>query len=222
MLVGELAGGDGVAERNERVGGVDAPAGDAGVADAELGPAGGGGARVGERVLVPVLGEAQACAALQQQRGARGAGRRIALLAGCRQGGLGIVELVELDERVDERVQRPEHDVDRRGGELVVEAQPRVELGVADPSGGHERHRAHVAGHRERDQPAARPGRVDDRVAGCDRRRELIVRDQREQRDDPQRRVGLGVERAAVERRPHERERDVGRFSGAASPAWPR
>ena len=123
VLLGELGALRRVAERNERLGGVDAPAGDAGVPDAELGPAVGGGEQVGVRVRVAVLGEPQAGAALEQQRRAqrrRAADRRS---WPARQGGVGIVELVELDQRVDEREQRPEHAAERRGGELVVEAR---------------------------------------------------------------------------------------------------
>jgi hypothetical protein len=70
MLCRKSPGGGSVVEGDERLGGVDAPGGEAGVADVELVPAGGGRVQVGVRVGVPVLGEPQAGAALKQERGA--------------------------------------------------------------------------------------------------------------------------------------------------------
>ena len=71
VLLGEAARGGGVAEGDERVGGVDSPAREAGMADAQLLPARGGGEQVGVCVGGAVLGEPQTRAALEQQAAPR-------------------------------------------------------------------------------------------------------------------------------------------------------
>ena len=67
-------------------------------------------ARVDEvvRVRGTVLGEPQARAALQGQRGGQRAGRQVAVTGGGREGGVAGGELVELDELVEEAAQRPQ------------------------------------------------------------------------------------------------------------------
>ena len=68
MRVGVLAGFGEIAERDERLGGVDAPRRDPGWTDVELVPACGGVEQIGVGVRRAVLGEPQPRAALQQQR----------------------------------------------------------------------------------------------------------------------------------------------------------
>ena len=139
VLLGEPARAGDVVERDERLGVVDAPGGDAGVPDAELVPALGGGEQVGVRVGGAVLGEPQAGAALEQQRRGERAGRRVAEQVRGGERGVGVVELVELGQRVDEREQRPDQRGRRAVGELEVEREPGVGLRVADAAGAHER-----------------------------------------------------------------------------------
>jgi hypothetical protein len=73
-LLGKAACRGRVAERHERLRGVDAPGGQAGMADAELAPTRGGGDQVGVRVGGAVLGEPQPAPALKQQRAASAPG----------------------------------------------------------------------------------------------------------------------------------------------------
>ena len=68
VLVGVPTGVADLAEGDERLGGVDAPRGEARVQDAELLPPCSGAAEIGVGVGRPVLREPQPRAALQQQR----------------------------------------------------------------------------------------------------------------------------------------------------------
>ena len=106
------------------------------------------------------------------------AGRRRRLLSRGGQRGVGLREFVCLHERVDEERQAPEHR--RRGchGQLVVEGQASVRLGVADLSGAHARHRSEHAAVRERDQPPARACDVDQRLRERQPGLQLVVGDQ--------------------------------------------
>ena len=92
-----------------RLGEVDAPGGEARVRDAQLAPAGAGREQVGLGVGVAALGEPQPAARLEEQRAGERARRRVAELAGPGERGVGVVELVELGQGVDEERERPQH-----------------------------------------------------------------------------------------------------------------
>jgi hypothetical protein len=128
-LLGKAACRGRVAERHERLRGVDAPGGQAGMADAELAPTRDGGDQVGVRVGGAVLGEPQPAPALKQQRGGKRAGGRVAELAGGGERVVGGGELLKLVEGVEQEGQRPQHRKPRRDGELVVKGEAGVGFG---------------------------------------------------------------------------------------------
>ena len=161
-----------------RLGEVDAPRREARVRDAELAPAGAGGEQVGPRLRVAALGEPQPAARLEQERSGQRARRRVAELVGPGEGRVGVVELVELDQGVDEERERPQHRGRGRDGQLVLEADARVGLGVARAARTQQRHGADHAAVGEGDPPAARARRVDEGIAVGDRGVELLVDDQ--------------------------------------------
>ena len=199
MLGGQLLGLGRVVEGRERVGVVDAPGGEGGVADVELVPAGGGGLEVGVGVGGAVLGEPQPRAALQEQRCGEGSARRFVELVGGGERGLGGGELVGFGEGVDERVQCPQQGSRRAVGELEVETEASVGQRVADVAGPHQRHSAQEACVRERDEPAPWARELDERRAAGGGGLEVVVGDQHDGGDAAQQRIELAVERAAVE-----------------------
>ena len=87
-------------------------------------------------------------------------------------------QVVGLHQHVDEERQAPQHGRRRGHGQLVLEGQPGVRLGVADLARPDERHRPEHAAVRERDQPAARARDVDERVAQRQRGLQLVVGDE--------------------------------------------
>ena len=176
---------------SSRVGEIDAPGGEARVRDLELVPAGAGREQVGPGVRGAALREPQPAAGLEEERGRERAGRRVAEQAGPGQLGVGVLELVELGQGVDQERERPQHRRRRGDGQLVLERDARVGLGVARAARAHERHRAHHAAVGERDQPAARARRVDQGIALGERRVELVVEDQHQAGDAAEQRVVL-------------------------------
>ena len=74
------------------------------------------------------LRQPQASAALPQQGRAQPVRRWVSTAVRSREHGLGVDELVELGERVDERQQSPYQGGRRAVGHLEVERQPRVGL----------------------------------------------------------------------------------------------
>ena len=131
VLLRELTGRVEVALRDERLAGVDAPGGETWVADAERVPALGRIEQVGVRVGVTVLAKPQACAALEQQRRGKGSGRRIAEISRAGQDRLGVGEFAQLGQRVDEREDAPDQCCWRAMGQLDLEREAPVGLGVA-------------------------------------------------------------------------------------------
>ena len=121
MLLGELTGGAELALGDERLAEVDAPGGEAWVADAELVPALGRGEQVGVRIGVTVLGEPQARAALEQHRRGQGTGWRIAEKSRAGQDRLGVGEFAQFGQGVDEREHAPDQRCGRAVGQLDLE-----------------------------------------------------------------------------------------------------
>jgi len=144
LLACELAGAVGVAQPGQGFGRLDAPAGEHGMTAAELVPARGRLHEVGVGIGGALLGEPETGAALQDHRGAEDPGGQV-IGARRRQDRFGRLRLIKLDKGVEQEIQCVQHGRARRHGELGVEGEAGVCLGVARLSGAGERHGAQLA-----------------------------------------------------------------------------